>query len=186
MYKDFMRCFAAWQQCGDREAPQQATNKCRTHALLFGTTGKRCAEMNVCGYWHWHEGPATTSTTVSEQIFWDSCSHSQQCAPHGTHKKSLQWIVFDGFHLLNHPFLGEVNGAMVQWCNGAMVQPAAWRPLTDLTVELRQPLSDSEGAHWHPEWVAWAAPSRHITTYHDISWQQAWHGKIDKTVYNHI
>ena len=63
-----------------------------------------------------------------------------------------------------------------QWCNGAMVQPAAWRPLTDLTVELRQPLSDSEGAHWHPEWVAWAAPSRHITTYHGISWQQAWHG----------
>ena len=166
MYKDFMRCFAAWQQCGDREAPQPATNKCRTHALLFGTTGKRCAEMNASGYWHWHEGPATTSTRVSEQRIWDSCSHSQQRAQKMAHTTCLQWIVFDGFHLLNHPFLGEVNGAMVQ-------PAAAQRPLT---VELRQPLWDSEGAHWHPEWVAWAAPSRHITTYHDISWQQAWHG----------
>lgn len=69
-----------------------------------------------------------------------------------------------------------------QWCNGATVQPAATSSVAwQRTVELRQPLSDSEGAHWHPEWVAWAAPSRHITTT-----GMAWHGKIDKTVYNHI
>ena len=185
MYKDFMRCFAAWQQCGDREAPQQATNKCRTHALLFGTTGKRCAEMNVCGYWHWHEGPATTSTTVSEQIFWDSCSHSQQCAPHGTHKKSLQWIVFDGFHLLNHPFLGEVNGAMVQWCNGATSSVASADRSDSGAKAATIGFRRSSLASWM------GGLGSTITTYHDISRHimttgMAWHGEIDKTVYNHI
>lgn len=99
--------------------------------------------------------------------YFETVAVTRNNVPHMAHTKKAS----NGLSLMVSIFsiIRSLVKSMVQWCNGAMVQPAAWRPLTDLTVELRQPLSDSEGAHWHPEWVAWAAPSRHITTYHDIS-----------------
>ena len=47
-----------------------------------------------------------------------------------------------------------------------------WMSMAQWAVEPRQPQSDSEGAHWHPDrMAAWAAPSRHST----VTTVMAWH-----------
>ena len=148
---------------------QQATGKFRTHALLLqGQRGRDALNISASGIIRvltlTCEGqqPQCLKNREFEGVPVATCPTCPTCPT--WHTTCLQWIVFDGFHLLNHPFLGAVVQSVVHCGSGR-----SWGSHNRIQKELIGILTE------------WGGLGSTITTYHgNIRQRHAWHGKIDQ------